>query len=177
MEANHGDDWVVALAALQAPVSEEEEAEDDEDGEEETTTGAAAGTGSLQASTTGEFLNPGAAARSASPGSGVYNTPRRSSQGGVATPGSWRSDNAGSPGGLARTINKAFNPTEESLSHYENRLRRQVFALAAIGEAVPAGRVDVLLTKARIVSGAPTKEVLSHLKREFAMCLLEDDSA
>ena len=27
MEANHGDDWVVALAALQAPVSEEEEAE------------------------------------------------------------------------------------------------------------------------------------------------------
>jgi hypothetical protein len=175
MEANHGDDWMVDLAALQAQVSEEEEAEDEEDGEEATTTGAAAGTGSLQASTTGEFLNPGAAARNASPGSGTYNTPRREA-GGQVTPGSWRSDVPGSPGGLARTINTPFDPTQESLTHYENRLRRQVFALSAIGEAVPASRVDVLLTKARIVSGSPDRELLKHLKREYAMCLLEDDS-
>ena len=114
MAANHGEDWLIDLAALQGPIEDD----DDELRKEATEDGAAAS--SLQAGTTGEFLNPGAAARSASPGSVVYTSPRRSSQGGVATPGSWRSDNAGSPGGLARTINKAFNPTEESLARYEN---------------------------------------------------------
>ena len=83
MAANHGEDWMVDLAALNAPVSAGEEEDVPVD----------APASSLQASTTGEFLNPRAAARSANPGSGVY-APRRSSASGEppGTPGSWKSD-------------------------------------------------------------------------------------
>ena len=41
---------------------------------------------------------------------------------------------------------------------------------------MPTSRIDVLLTKARIVSGAPDRDLLKHLKREYAMCLLEEES-
>ena len=65
MAANHGEDWMVDLAAQSV-----EGLEADEEEEEATASEAP----SLQASTTGELLHPGAAARTASPGSGSLYT-------------------------------------------------------------------------------------------------------
>ena len=53
-------------------------------------------------------------------------------------------------------------------------LRHEAHALEAIGEGVPAHRIEVLLTKARVISGSPTRDLLKHLKREYAMGLLEE---
>ena len=97
MAADHGEDWMKDLAAQQAggPDADEEE-------EKLPELPAAC---SLQASTTGELLHPGAAARTASPGSGVY-TPRRSSRSDMPGPsGSWKSEAPGTPGGLEQRIN------------------------------------------------------------------------
>ena len=161
---------MIDLAAQQA------EGPDADEEDEKATIPELPAAGSLQASTTGELPHPGAAARTTSPGSGVY-TPRRSSRNDIpGTPGSWRSAAPGTPGGLEQRINKTFDPLTESLQHYENRLRRQAHALESIGQAVPASRIDVLLTKARIISNYPERGVLKHLKREYAMGLLEEDS-
>ena len=106
MASNHGDDWLVDLAARQAPEEEDEEGEATEDD---------AAASSLQASTTGEFLNPGAAARTASPGSGII-TPRRSSRANgepPGTPGSWKSDAPGTLGSLAQMIKRTFDSANE----------------------------------------------------------------
>ena len=59
---------------------------------------------------------------------------------------------------------------------YENRLRRQTHAIETIDEPVPASRIEVLLVKARMISSAPDQEVLYHLKREYAMSLLEEET-
>ena len=80
-------------------------------------------------------------------------------------PGSWKSEAPGTPGSLEHGINKTINPLTESLQHYENRLRRQAHAFESIGEAMHASRIDVLLTKARIISNYPEPGVLKHLKR------------
>ena len=81
------------------------------------------------------------------------------------TPGSWKSKAPGTPGSLEQRISKPFDPRLESLQHYENRLRRQAHALESIGEALPASRIDVLLTKAPIISNYPEQDVLEHLER------------
>ena len=88
-----------------------------DDEEEEEATEDTTGQGNLQARSAGEFLHPGSAARTASPGSGIYDTPRRSSAAGEppGTPGSWRSNDPGTPGGLW-TIAWTCDPSKESFA-------------------------------------------------------------
>ena len=69
-----------------------------------------------------------------------------------------------------------FDPANESLQQYEHRLRRQTHAVETIGTPVPASRIEVLVLKARMISSALDKEVLNHLKREYAMSLLEEET-
>ena len=91
----HGDDWEIDLHA-----AVENDIDSDDEEEEATASEIQAGNMDLQACTTGEFPNPGAAARSASPGSGDY---ERSPGSGVDS--SWKSSVPYTPVGLrTRTI-------------------------------------------------------------------------
>ena len=113
MLAQYGEDWQVELET--GAGSSENPAGEAHDPDLE---GAAAPeVPPLQARPAGEVLNPGAAARAGSPGSGVgsttgLTTPRRqSTRDGQATPtGSWSSASPGTQTTLTTLINKAYDP-------------------------------------------------------------------
>ena len=105
MQPNHGEDWQVDLAVLEA-------AEDGEDDEAVEAT-AVDVTADVLAQLAGGIPYPGLAARPATTSEiGIVTPPRRTTGGNASPLGSWHSDNRGTPGSLKRTIGQTLRADE-----------------------------------------------------------------